>query len=164
MASYIRGDRQTVRNLRSLAKGLPAASINRSARVAMKPMLTKAKQNANRHRNYVGKWPKQFTQPKAGRQSVAAGLKFRIMKPTKRMVRHYWIGATGRAIKLAHLLEFGTAPHKQPKFLGGWYHPGARPRPFMTPAYESEKNNVERSLGHALWGEMQRRIVSLSGR
>jgi HK97 gp10 family phage protein len=44
----------------------------------------------------------------------------------------------------SHLVEFGTAPHWQPNRFGGIMHPGARPKPFLRPAYEQ---NIEAAAG-----------------
>lgn len=69
------------------------------------------------------------------------------------------VGAMGKGAKVAHLVEFGTAPHKiLPKRKGAleWPvnygspagyatevdHPGARPAPFMRRAYEITKVSV----------------------
>lgn len=41
-----------------------------------------------------------------------------------------------RPMSYAHFVEFGTAPHWQPNRFGGIMHPGARPKPFLRPAYE----------------------------
>jgi HK97 gp10 family phage protein len=41
-----------------------------------------------------------------------------------------------RPVSYAHFVEFGTAPHWQPNRFGGIMHPGARPKPFLRPAYE----------------------------
>lgn len=48
------------------------------------------------------------------------------------------IGGTKRARYLMHLVEYGTAPHWQPKRQR--MHPGARPKPFVRPAFEAKKN------------------------
>jgi len=55
--------------------------------------------------------------------------------------------------KYAHLVEFGTKPHKQKVLpvltshgivrIKGGMHPGAKPKPFLAPAFES---NVQRMI------------------
>lgn len=53
---------------------------------------------------------------------------------------------TGRRIrvpvKYAHLVEFGTAPHRQTQ----GEHPGASAKPFMRPAFDSAKGTVEKRV------------------
>lgn len=57
--------------------------------------------------------------------------------------------ATGKHRSIAHLVEFGTAAHNIAAKVGGWLsfmnvfrkeiaHPGARPKPFMRPALDSQ--------------------------
>ncbi|KMO34324.1 hypothetical protein [Methylobacterium aquaticum] len=54
------------------------------------------------------------------------------------------------------LVELGTAPHYQPNRNGGQWHPGARPSPFMRPAYEETKDEIveeaARSLAQSIFG------------
>jgi hypothetical protein len=54
--------------------------------------------------------------------------------------RVFWVSFRKRARKIAHLVEFGTAPHYQP--LRRIMHPGARPYPFFRPAFETTKQEV----------------------
>ena len=42
----------------------------------------------------------------------------------------------------AHLVEFGTAPHK----LGGGTHPGAQAHPFMRPAWDTASPEAKRAV------------------
>lgn len=64
----------------------------------------------------------------------------------------WWVSFTKRARKIAHLVEFGTAPHDQPN--RGVRHPGARPKPFFRPAFDTTRGttlnrlamNVERFI------------------
>jgi len=37
----------------------------------------------------------------------------------------------------AHMVEYGTKPHWMPK--RKWMHPGAKPKPFMRPAWDENK-------------------------
>lgn len=63
------------------------------------------------------------------------------------------IGATGKAIPIAHLVEFGTAPHWQPN--RGVMHPGARPKPFLRPAFEEMKGEVVARFANGLRAILQ---------
>lgn len=51
---------------------------------------------------------------------------------------------------VGHLVEFGTAPHWQPNRFGGTMHPGARPKPFMRPAYDMSKAQIVLRAGESL--------------
>ena len=66
----------------------------------------------------------------------------------------------GSASPVAHLVEFGTAPHiNQGKFAGS-QHPGTSPQPFMRPAWESNKDS---SLD-IIKSELASQIVKAAGR
>lgn len=51
---------------------------------------------------------------------------------------------------VGHLVEFGTAPHWQPNRFGGTMHPGAKPYPFMRPAYDMTKTQIVVRAGESL--------------
>lgn len=55
---------------------------------------------------------------------------------------------------LGHLLEFGTAPHWQPRRQR--MHPGAQPFPHWRPAFEMTKGQVVARLGRSLVGVILR--------
>ncbi len=46
------------------------------------------------------------------------------------------LGFVGRGRHIAHFVEFGTKPHWQPRRRS--FHPGARPFPFLRPAFDTE--------------------------
>jgi len=64
-------------------------------------------------------------------------------------------GRTGRMNRMparyAHLVEFGTAPHFQPNRFGGIMHPGARPKPFMRPAFEENRAEIPKAYFQEIW-------------
>lgn len=66
------------------------------------------------------------------------------------------LGLKKGAAPIAHLVEWGTAPHYQPNRNGGSMHPGAAPHPFMVPAFEATKERVARIATHELNGAFQR--------
>jgi hypothetical protein len=63
----------------------------------------------------------------------------------------FWLSFKLRARKIAHLVEFGTAPHWQPRWRGGWMHPGARPKPFIRPAYDAKAGDAVRIISREIW-------------
>lgn len=56
--------------------------------------------------------------------------------------------AGGREAPHGHLVEFGTAPHRQPR--RGTTHPGAEPHPFLRPAYYQKERETREKLRNAL--------------
>lgn len=162
MASYITGDRQVVAALNQLGgNGLTAMEIDQAAKVAMDPMLQDVKQRAQVHRNFKGKWSSFFPQPKSGRKHLDQGFAFRKTAVSKGR-RSYKLGATGRARRIAHLLEFGTQNHWQPNLNGGWQHPGARRSPILTPAFNTHKDQVVMRMGQFLWDKIRARVASFN--
>jgi HK97 gp10 family phage protein len=83
--------------------------------------------------NKTGKLSASLGVAEKGRDTTAAG-------PIKGR-RHASVG---------HLVEFGTAPHYQPNRNGGTMHPGARPHPFMRPAFEMTKAQIVVRAGESL--------------
>lgn len=51
-------------------------------------------------------------------------------------------------VRYAHLVEFGTKPHWQPRL--GRMHPGARKIPHLRPAWEQNRKRVVDSFGRGL--------------
>lgn len=163
MAMRITGDRDVVAALNALAhEGLSIVTVDTAAKTAMKPMVDDAKQRARRNRNFIGKWP-GFPQPAKNRRHLDQGLVFRKVKSSPAR-RSYRFGATGRARRIAHLVEWGSVPHFQPNFRGGWQHPGAQRSPFMVPAFEAHKSQVVGQMGKEMWQIIQRKVTELERR
>lgn len=123
MVARVTGHRETARAFRELAR-LVAGPGNQASKRALEPMLEEAKANLDRNRSvHTGKLKKALTIKREPRAPKT--------KPT------YRIGATSESGQsgTVHLVEFGTAPHK----IGSVEHPGAQPKPFMRPAYETKK-------------------------
>lgn len=66
----------------------------------------------------------------------------------------YVVAAQGKARKKAHLVEFGTDPHYQPKRRR--WHPGAQPFPFLTPAFEKNRDAVVDRFGDRIILEIEK--------
>lgn len=62
---------------------------------------------------------------------------------------------------VGHLVEFGTRPHFQPRRLGGIHHPGARPKPWMRPAFELHKEEVMKILAREILHGLERFLGKL---
>lgn len=153
------GDREVVAALRQLAD-MPVAVIDQAAIDAFQPMLEETKEHYRAIRNFKGKTT--FPQGRKGTRGGTHVDQLLTVRKTKsgKTKRQYWMGARGRAINLAHLVEFGTAPHYQPNMR--IQHPGARPSPGMAPAFEAHGDDVIESMGKALWQRMSERAATLN--
>src|SRR5690606_29207549 len=86
-------------------------------------------------------------------------------------VSEHWVSfRRGIARMVAHLVEFGTAPHSMAKGASVRkgllqdkppFSPGSPPRPYFRPAYENTKHQVVRTAGAALWRLM---VASIGGK
>lgn len=137
--SIVRGDSELKRALRGIPE-LTSRGLDRSVRESLEPMRRQTSLNALRLRQ-------PGRQPKGGH--LDQGVVIAKTDGRGKALRTFWVSFTNRARYLAHLLEFGTAPHWQPK--RRQMHPGARPKPFFTPAFESTKEETVRGLGQKTW-------------
>ena len=160
--SGITGSKEVVAALRELAQGIDVAAIDRAATQALEPMLESTAEKLRANRNYAGKYP-GFPDPRTPRKGgyIDKGLVIRKDGGNK-MKRSYRLGVKGRARYVIHLLEFGTAPHFQPNFKGGFAHPGATAKPSMTPAFEEHKDDVPTRFGQAIWLSLSAKAAQLN--
>lgn len=157
----VRGDKDIIANIRRAQRSVGGAFLTGAMRDSLQPMKQETEQNAVKLRNYVGKYSSFFPQPKGKRkgghldEGVAVA-----MRENKGMFRkEMWLAFKKRARKLAHLVEYGTAPHNQPNFKGGFDHPGSEPHPFFRPAFESKKNDVVNALSRHVWQKISGSII-----
>ncbi len=157
--SGVSGHQELIANLRELAKGPTEAEIDQAAQKSLRPMLMKTKDRLKTARNFAGKHP-GFPQPRSPRSGghVDEGIVVRKMKVGGKGKRSYRLGATKRSRYLLHLVEFGTAPHFQPNFRGGWMHPGARAHPALLPSFDEESGKVPQVFGQEIWAKMSAKI------
>jgi hypothetical protein len=166
MASFrksgVTGDKELVANLRELAKGPTPAEVDQAAIQSLQPMLSKTRQRLEANRNFFGKYA-GFPQPKVPRKGghVDQGIIVRKSGGSSKTKRSYKLGATKRARYLLHLIEFGTAPHWQPHFRGGWQHPGAKAHPSLIPSFDEESGKVPTTFGRLIWNAMASKISRL---
>lgn len=59
------------------------------------------------------------------------------------------ISAGNSAVRYAHLVEFGTAPHENAGKFAGSDHPGSRARPFFYPPYRALRRRVRSRISRA---------------
>jgi hypothetical protein len=138
VAAGVSGTKQLSRKLRDIANA-PTASVRKAARAAaLQPINDQAALNLRANGSVItGK--------------LLNGL--RVVQTGRNETR---FGQVGRHEPVAHLVEFGTAPHWQPRYRGGWMHPGARPYPFARPAFEQHKDLAVKIYVEHLWKEIQR--------
>jgi len=148
----VSGDRELVAALRILGRGLPPSALDRAMTKAATPMLADAREKAKQHRQ-------PGRRPKGGH--LDEGLVLRRNKKSSAQRREFIIGGINRARFLIPWLEYGTAPHFQPRRFGGIMHPGARAFPFMRPAYETNKDDVRPIFAHEIMQTLQAMIMKL---
>ncbi|MCW5697372.1 MAG: hypothetical protein KIS96_11660 [Bauldia sp.] len=119
----VHGDRALMSTLAELGRTFGGAALDASMRKGLTIVRNQAKTNlvANRsvHRPVLIK-------------------SFRTAKDAGRH-RHqprFRLGFVSGGRSIAHLVEFGTRPHYQPR--RGVMHPGARPKPFVRPAFDTQ--------------------------
>lgn len=153
----VRGARQVAGNLRQLANYV-ATPLNAASRFALRPTLSAAKQNAKAlpSEEKTGTLAASLT-IKRDPKSPRLNPKHRV-GPSSDFSRETQFG-TRRPVRYAHLLEFGTAPHYQPG--RGVTHPGSRAEPFLTPAYDSTKEQVVKRFGDRIGPEMEKRAAKI---
>lgn len=129
----------------------PAAQLDALCRQALEPLRVRTVENAKVLRQ-PGKMPRggHLDQGVAVAKIEARGAGFRV----------FWVAFRRRARRIAHLVEFGTAPHWQPKRMR--MHPGARAKPFMRPAYESTKVEVVDTFSAGVWARIRAAAVRYS--
>lgn len=120
----ISGDKEVAALLRRIARTPTSAQAKQARGKALQPIIDEARANLARQRSVVtGALARSLGVGQKDKNTTAAG-------PLKGK-KHASVG---------HLVEFGTRPHYQPR--RRQYHPGARSKPFMRPAFEHHKIHV----------------------
>lgn len=137
--AVVRGDKEIRANLRAVGRAVGGREMDAMITRALTPMKEATVAGALQHR--------QPHNPPGGHLDQGVVIVKRDSRGS--LYRVFWVTFTRRARKLAHLVEFGTAPHAQPN--RGIMHPGARPFPFFRPAFEETKEGVGMSVGASVW-------------
>ena len=148
VALSIKGDKALRANLRRMAL-IKKSEVNAIMEDALEPMRELTSENALKLRQ-------PGRRPRGGHldEGVVA-----VPRPEQSSASRttWWVTFARRARKIAHLVEFGTAPHAQPN--RGIFHPGARPKPFFRPAFEMTKsetfNKLSRGIQTVLLGRIK---------
>jgi HK97 gp10 family phage protein len=144
----VTGDVELIAAMRSIGMSVQGNEIDRIARASLAPMKDETAANAKRLRQASTKNGQHLDQSVVIAKKVSKG----------RAYREFWLSFKGRGARIAHLVEFGTAPHDQPK--RGIRHPGARPKPFARPAFESTKEETGEIFGRGVWDRIQLAVRS----
>ena len=159
----VKGDREIIANMRRTRISLTGGFVESISRQALEPMKEETEGNARMLRNFPGKhpgWPQPSGRPRGGHldENVVI-VRHRKMGP---MAVEIWLTFRGRGMKLAHLVEFGTAPHWQPglKIM----HPGASAYPFARPAFETKKQDVGMAMGRLVWQRISSSLIGSNSR
>lgn len=59
------------------------------------------------------------------------------------------ISAGNAQVRYAHIVEFGSAPHKNGGFFAGTEHPGTKPNPFFFTGYRAMRRKVKSRISRA---------------
>lgn len=160
VTAKVRGSRQTSAALRELSRQV-TVPLNATSRFALQPALSAARRNARSlgTDETTGTLAASLTikrDPKSHKVNPKhqVGPDASVKRETKYGLR--------RPIRYAHLLEFGTAPHYQPS--RGVTHPGSAPKPFLTPAYLTTRDEVVKRFGARIGPEMEKRAAKLNAK
>lgn len=137
--AVVRGDKEIRANFRAISRAVGGRELDASAVTALQPMKDATVAGALAHR--------QPHNPPGGHLDQGVVIVKRESRGS--LYRVFWLTFTKRARKIAHLVEFGTAPHAQPN--RGIFHPGARAFPFFRPAFEETKEGVGKAMGVRVW-------------
>ena len=162
----VRGDKQVAAALRALSRGVDVP-LNAASRHALAPTLSAAKRNARTSdfSDSSGALAKSLVIKKNAARS-------RKLAPVHQVGPRRDVSVTHtakfsgkkqirRPVKYAHLVEFGTAPHfVRP----GFFHPGAKAKPFMTPAYYETRAMVSTRFMSRIGPEMEKRAAGMARR
>lgn len=146
--AIVKGDKETIANMRRAYNSVGGRFLDQTLRESLEPMRDETERNA-RERRQVG------YNPPGGH--LDEGVVIAKRDGRSALNRTYWISFKKRARKIAHLVEYGTAPHHQPK--RGIMHPGARPFPFFRPAFEARKHDVVNEVSVRTWNRIRGSLI-----
>jgi hypothetical protein len=163
MRSKILGEKELYEAFRhTLPAAIHTKETDDGIKASLDPMLQDIIAGVRKHRRpgvheLIGGWPYRRT-PGGHTDQFIVGVK---LPQKSKHRREFRLTAAGPAIRVAHLLEFGTAPHRQPRM--GIMHPGARPFPIWRPAFEEHKDQVVADVGKVLFDKIAAAAMSVPG-
>lgn len=138
--SKVVGDRDLIANMKGIGGAVSGRPLDALLADSLEPMRQETVANAR-----VLRQP--GTTPVGGH--LDEGVVVAKVESRGKGYRRYWLTFRNRARKIAHLVEFGTLPHYQP--LRRIMHPGARPKPFIRPAFEGHKSKAVEAFAAGAW-------------
>jgi hypothetical protein len=135
-------------NLTASANAISGTALDAMIADALQPLKIETETNARALRD------PEHPNPRGGH--LDQGVVSQKVRPAYVRRRTWWVSFTKRARRIAHLVEFGTAPHDQPK--RGIRHPGATPKPFFRRAYEAKKQTVIDILRLRAWTRIRNSV------
>jgi HK97 gp10 family phage protein len=145
--SSVTGYKEAARALRQLGR-LATKPVGEASKAALTPILKESKDNLKANDSYH-------------RGILYRSMQIRRLKASAAQI--VWaVTATGKGVGIAHLVEFGTEAHWQPK--RNWMHPGARPFPFLTPAFHENDHLAIQIFGKAYGQALEAQAARLASR
>lgn len=160
----MRGYAELEKRLATLGPKIARRVLRKAVDKAATPIVQSAKQRVPAQtgllRIAIGKKTKMYTRSRTAVAIIGARTKFRSKlagRWPKRKPANY-----------AHLVEFGTRPHKMSvkrfRVAGGawvlddqeWTHPGTAARPFLRPAFASNRYKALGLIGREVWLGIER--------
>lgn len=145
--SKVTGYRETARALRKVANR-PKQVVSKASQKALRPMLATTKANLRKNKSYH-------------RGVLSRSMRIRMLKSSSTLSQ-WQLTATGRGVGIAHLVEGGSKPHWQPK--RGVMHPGARPKPFLEPAFFAHDQEAVQIMAKELGADLIRYAATVAHR
>lgn len=149
--SSVTGGAETRAALKALRAAL-TGPLNAASKRACEPMVEAAKERLKANGSVkAGRLYRIITVKRNGKRS-------RPLQPV------YEVGPSGDdpAYREAHLVEFGTAAHWQPKKKR--MHPGAAAKPFLRPAFDAEKETAVKVFADSIGPAIERQAERLARR
>lgn len=168
----ISGLRETLKGLEDLKKSTQVGVLNRVLKKAAKPVEASAKRNApvddGDLKDSIGT---VVIRRNAGKSAFAAAMRGgESRQDAAAAAREANAAAAGRGASAtvrvrataphAHLVEWGTAPHK----IGDGQHPGAKAQPFMGPALRAERADITRTIAADIESEVEKTAARIARR
>ncbi|MGL4637822.1 MAG: hypothetical protein ACRCWF_17710 [Beijerinckiaceae bacterium] len=126
--SGVKGVAKVARRLQIMGSAVTPAAVHKAHEAALLPMRAEAALNLALNGSDKGRGMSDL---------------IKVEHETK---NRSLLGLTGHMRKIGHFIELGTAPH----MFGGKVHPGASPKPFLRPAFDSGSRAALNAAGTAI--------------
>lgn len=145
------GAADVMRAFAELSTGAQRRVARPAVREASTPVLRAIRKNAPRKKDpRTGQLRKSIT--RRLKTYKHSGAVIAIIGPRRKFITQDKYGRKVNPTKYAHLVEFGTAAHR----VGNRMHPGAKPKPFMRPGWESSSATAMATMHRRLRIEIEK--------